>query len=90
MLSTSGPGWSDVPQGVRAGEVDIESLGMLGGMWQYWGVLERMEGGGGGGEDYEVVVLADGIVLVGEGVAVEGEEWIGVEDIRKGSASIKE
>lgn len=82
MLSTSGPGWNDAPQGVRAEEVDIEGLGTLGGMWQYWGVLERMEGGGGSGEDYEVVVLADGMVLVGEVVAVEGEEWIGIENVR--------
>lgn len=75
-LGTSGPGWSDAPQGVRTGDVDVEGQqGIGGGMWEYWAVLESMRGEG--EEGYEVVVLADGIVEVGGGVAVEG--W--VEDV---------
>jgi len=74
-LSTSGPGWSDAPQGVRTREVDVEGRGGQGGMWEYWGVLERMESGR-SGERYEVVVLADGVVEAGQAVEVEEEEWV--------------
>ena len=59
----------------------MEGQGGQGGMWEYWGVLERMGGGGGGGgnggEGYEVVVLADGVVELGEGRLVEGAGWVG-------------
>ena len=57
----------------------MEGQGGQGGMWEYWGVLERMGGGGGGGgggEGYEVVVLADGAVELGEGRLVGGGGWV--------------
>lgn len=60
---------------MRTEDVDIEGTGGQGGMWEYWGALERMGGGRSGGEKYEVVCLADGMVELGEGVVVEGDEW---------------
>ncbi|KAF8455046.1 hypothetical protein BDZ91DRAFT_773467 [Kalaharituber pfeilii] len=63
VLAGSGPEFSDVPQGVRTGD--------------YFGVLERM--GGSEGEGYEIVVLADGEVVVGEEVGVGGGQggwWV--------------
>ncbi|CAZ83891.1 unnamed protein product [Tuber melanosporum] len=57
--SSGGEGeFSDVPQGVRTGDVDLE------GGWDYLVVLERM--GSEGGSRYGVEVLSDGVVHLGE------------------------
>ncbi|CUS08155.1 unnamed protein product [Tuber aestivum] len=61
--SSGGEGeFSDVPQGVRTGDVDLE------GGWDYLIVLERM--GGEGGSRYGIDVLSDGVVHLGERVLV--------------------
>lgn len=62
MVKASGPEgeFSDVPQGVRTGEMDLE------GDWEYLIVLERMgDGGGNGASHYELEILSDGIVELG-------------------------
>ncbi|PWW79356.1 cysteine proteinase [Tuber magnatum] len=62
--SSGGEGeFSDVPQGVRTGDVDLEAG------WDYLAVLERM--GGEGGSGYGVEVLSDGVVHLGKVVLAE-------------------
>lgn len=65
MVRASSPEgeFSDVPQGVRTGEMDLE------GDWDYLIVLERMgDGGGDGASRYELEILSDGIVQLGDSV----------------------
>ena len=82
VLGTSGPEWSDSPQGVRTGDIDVEGQTAQGGMWEYWVVLQKMSGSGGGeNEGYEVLVLADGFVELGQGIVVEGSGWPGESDV---------
>jgi len=61
--ASSGGEFSDVPQGVRTGDVDLE------GGWDCLVVLERM--GNEGGSRYGIEVLSDGAVHLGEGVLTE-------------------
>lgn len=65
MLRASSPigEFSDVPQGVRTGEMDLE------GDWDYLIVLERMgDGGGNGASQYELEILSDGTVQLGDSI----------------------
>lgn len=68
MVGASSPKgeFSDVPQGVRTGEMDLE------GDWEYLVVLERMgDGGGDGTSRYELEILSDGIVHLDDCISVE-------------------
>lgn len=65
LLRASSPEgeFSDVPQGVRTGEMDLE------GNWDYLVVLQRMgDGGGDGASQYELEILSDGIVQLGDSI----------------------
>lgn len=65
IVKTSSPEgeFSDVPQGVRTGEMDLD------GDWEYLIILERMgDGGGDGASRYELEILSDGIVQLGDSI----------------------
>ncbi|KAI5808774.1 hypothetical protein DFH27DRAFT_509806 [Peziza echinospora] len=93
ILASSGRGFSDLPQGVRTGDVDVEGNVATGAGYGYGSGYYGAGGGGrqaceysilleragreeedgdwegsGAQEGYEVLILADGVVEVGEGV----------------------